>query len=158
MRTAASIALTAFFGIASARIVGLAAPSIIAPNSEITVTLITENYIQSVADISAAFSLSTASTTNYLGAPYLGSFYLGPDKSNIVANVTLTVNTPNDLTGIRFLNGAVTSLYGASYGPVTVIFHVPVSPGTTTSDTLNSDVGGINSCTNDIGFRGCLLI
>ncbi|KAK4494548.1 hypothetical protein PRZ48_013904 [Zasmidium cellare] len=134
----------ALAGAASARIVGLAAPATIAPDSNITLTLITENYIQSVKDLSAAFALSPQITNGFLGTQYLGSFYLGPDKSNVLNNLTFTVTTPSDISSVKYITGAVNSLYGASNGPVTLQFNVPTTPGTETSEKLNSDVGGIN--------------
>lgn len=71
----------AIAGAASARIVGLAAPKVIAVNETFTVTLLTENYIQSVKDLVAALSLSPrADADGFIGTEYLGSFYLGPGK------------------------------------------------------------------------------
>ncbi|KAF2162582.1 hypothetical protein M409DRAFT_27203 [Zasmidium cellare ATCC 36951] len=134
----------ALAGAATARIVGLAAPATIAPNSNITLTLITENYIQSVKDLSAAFALSPQITNGFLGTQYLNSFYLGPDKSNVLNNLTFTVTTPSDISSVKYITGAVNSLYGASNGPVTLQFDVPTTPGTETSDDLNADVGGTN--------------
>lgn len=134
----------ALVGAATARIVGLAAPATIAPNSNITLTLITENYIQSVKDLSTAFALSPQSTSGFLGTQYLGSFYLGPEKSNVLTNLTFTVTTPSDISSVKYITGAVNSLYGASNGPATYQFNVPTTPGDQTSEKLNSDVGGIN--------------
>ena len=70
----------AFLQAATARIVGLAGPSQITPGSTIDVTLITENYIQSVADISAAFALSPNNFPGALGFDFLGDFFIGPSK------------------------------------------------------------------------------
>lgn len=138
------LSLLGLAGVATARIVGMAAPAMIAPNSNITITLITENYIQSVQDISAAFALSTQLTPGFLGTQYLGSFYLGPEKSNVLTNLTFSVTTPSDVSSVKYITGAVNSLYGVSSGHVTLQFDVPMTSGDETSDTLNSDVGGIN--------------
>lgn len=71
--------ISALLGIASARIVGVAAPTELAPGADLEVTLITENYIQSVLDVSAAVGLSPVVFPDTLGV-YVGSFYLGPGK------------------------------------------------------------------------------
>ena len=64
-------------GLATARIVGVAAPSQLAPGADFELTLITENYIQTVVDVSAAVGLSSVVYPDTLGS-YIGSFYLGP--------------------------------------------------------------------------------
>ena len=65
--------------VASARIIGIAAPSTIAPNSKFSITILTENYIQSVDDISAVFGLTQRPGLGYIGN-VLTSTYLGPCK------------------------------------------------------------------------------
>ena len=71
----------ALLGVASGRIVGLAAPKVIVANETFTVTLITENYIQSVKDLVAAFALTPrVDLDGFIGTEYLGSYYLGPGK------------------------------------------------------------------------------
>ena len=80
-------------GAVSARIVGIAAPSTIAPNSNFTITIITENYIQSVLDISAIFGLTQHPSPGSIGN-YLTSTYLGPCKKNTAKYSP----TPQELT------------------------------------------------------------
>lgn len=75
--------------LASAIISGIAVPSTIARGSTIPVTIITANYIQSVADIAIAFGLTSVDAqtdgsqplyNESVGRVLLGSEYLGPGK------------------------------------------------------------------------------
>jgi hypothetical protein len=134
--------------LASARLTGIAAPSVLAPNSTFTLTLLSEGYIQSVADISVAWGFSLA--PGYPGS--LGSFtnsaYLGPDKSNQgQQNVTLTATAPAGLAMDAYagkdvlLSAGIYSLYGAS-GSVTVTgFNVTVRVGESTGDEVVQSEG-----------------
>jgi hypothetical protein len=152
MWTTTILSLAAICGLATARISGIAAPAVIAPNSTFTITILTENYIQSVKDISAAFALSPIATDGYLGVDYLGSFYLGPDKSNILTNLTFEVTAPATANA-KFLTAAINSLYGASNSPVTETFSVPVSIGEETSGELNSSRDRSNICSSGVVSR-----
>jgi hypothetical protein len=59
----------------SARIVGIAAPAILTPNTTFTLTLITENYQQAVSDIAVAWGFTLPNAGNPTGFPYsLGAF------------------------------------------------------------------------------------
>jgi len=81
-------ALTLLTPLASAIITGIAVPSTIARNSTIPITIITANYIQSVADIAISFGLTSLSSqlgdqpfyNESVGSTLLGSLYLGPSK------------------------------------------------------------------------------
>jgi hypothetical protein len=125
--------------LASARIIGLSAPSALTPNSTFTFTLLTENYIQSVADVAVAWGFQRVTPANPTGYPYtLGSFtnssYLGPEKSNTLANVTVDAVVPAALgdeswKGDVVFSVAVMSLYGASGGPSTAGWNVTVKIG-----------------------------
>lgn len=131
---------------ASARIIGISAPTTLAPNSTFNLTLLTENYIQSVSDISVAwgYSLSPGYPTT-LGS-FVQSSYLGPNKSNTLENVTVQATVPAQLeneayNGTLVLSAAVYSLYGAS-GTVSVAgFNVSVEVGEETSETVVSSDG-----------------
>lgn len=125
----------------SARIIGLAAPSTITPSTPFNITLLTENYIQSVADIAVAWGFQIPTSANPTGYPYtLGSFanssYLGPNKSNVLENVTVEASVPATLeTGKDVVLGvAVMSLYGASAGPVTTGWNVTIHVGENEGD------------------------
>jgi hypothetical protein len=141
---AATFASTA---LASARIIGIAAPSTLAPNSTFTLTLLTENYIQSVADIAVAYGFQLPTETNPTGYPYTlgqfpGSSYLGPNKSNTLQNVTVQGRVDEGLESESWfgkdvvLSAGVYSLYGASGGPTVTGFNVTVKIGEYVSEEL----------------------
>ncbi|KAG4440363.1 hypothetical protein IFR05_004156 [Cadophora sp. M221] len=126
---------------ASARIIGFEAPRTIAAGESFTVSLLTENYIQSVFDVAAAFGIATGNFPADLGI-LVGSGYIGPDLSNRVEKLNFTVSTfENTVHGPAVLSASVFSLYGVAYGPVLVPFNVSVTVGDVTStDTVNTTV------------------
>jgi hypothetical protein len=147
MRSSTLLSSLAFCGAAFGRIVGIAAPSTIAPGANFTITIITENYIQSVLDVSAAFGLSSRIEPDSLGT-YLTSIYLGPSKSNILTNITVPATVPSGTPpGSYDLIGAINSLYGAASSPTTTLFDLPVTISNTTSALLVSTLNGTDSCT-----------
>jgi hypothetical protein len=132
----------ALLSTASARIIGLEAPRTIALGEPFTVSLLTENYIQSVYDVAAAFGISPgAGYPSSLGI-IAGSDYLGPDASNSLEKLNFTISTTkNQVAGPSTLSASVFSLYGAVSGPLLVPFNVSVILGDTTStDTVNSTI------------------
>jgi hypothetical protein len=145
MRFSTITATLASAALAAARINGIEAPSTLAPGKPFALTLLTENYIQSVADIAVAWGFSLA--PGYPGA--LGSFitseYLGPANSNTLKNITLTVTAPEGLAGEAYagkdllLSAAVYSLYGASSGPIVQAFNVTVKAGENTEGLVRSE-------------------
>ncbi|CZT25008.1 uncharacterized protein RCC_10736 [Ramularia collo-cygni] len=148
MLSTSILTLTGLISSATAIITGVAVPSTIAPGSTVSLTLTTANYIQSVADISVAFALSPAIYPGYLGADLLGSFYLGPSKSNVLTNITFDVAVPANVADVKYLTAIITSLYGATHGPVTTQYNVPITIGKDTSDELSSSTSGTNVCTS----------
>lgn len=150
--TSLAAALTSLSA-ASARIIGIEAPSTLAPNSTFNLTLLTENYIQPVADISVAwgYSLSPGYPAS-LGA-FTQSSYLGPNKSNTLENITVEATVPVDLdsdswNGSLTLSAGVYSLYGASSGPSVAGFTVTVQIGDETSEETvqsNGTAWNVNS-------------
>ncbi|KAK3641387.1 hypothetical protein LTR56_006897 [Elasticomyces elasticus] len=132
---------------ASARIAGIAAPSSIVAGSDFTITIITENYIQSVLDVSAAFGFTGTVFPDSLGS-YLTSVYLGPSRSNIFTNISVSANVPASYTaGSSFdLTAAITSLYGAANLPTITFFDLPVTLSNVTSSDLTSTFDGTNAC------------
>ncbi|KAK5692834.1 hypothetical protein LTR17_025244 [Elasticomyces elasticus] len=132
---------------ASARIAGIAAPSSIAAGSDFTITIITENYIQSVTDVSAAFGFTGTVFPDSLGS-YLTSVYLGPSQSNILTNISVSASVPASYAaGSSYhLTAAITSLYGAAYLPTITFFDLPVTLSNVTSSELVSTFEGTNSC------------
>jgi hypothetical protein len=145
MRFSTITASLASAAVASARITGIQAPSTITPNETFTLTVITENYIQSVSDIAVAWGYSLA--PGYPGA--LGAFgsseYLGPNKSNTLQNITIQTTAPAGLSNEAYagkdllLSAAVYSLYGASSGPVVEAFNVTVKVGDKTEGSVRSE-------------------
>ncbi|EKD13595.1 uncharacterized protein L3040_009005 [Drepanopeziza brunnea f. sp. 'multigermtubi'] len=141
-----SSALTAltFLVPANARIAGVAAPAVIAPGTPFVVQLLTENYIQTVYDVSAAFGLSPA--PGYQGAlgTTIGSVYIGPGKSNILEPLNFTVSIDSDtIYGQKTLTAAVMSLYGVSSSPALTGFNVTVTVGKETSTDYVQSSGSI---------------
>jgi hypothetical protein len=70
--------------LASAVITGITAPSTLAPNSIFFLTLISENYIQSVADIAVAWGSDLAPAHPGALGPYSDSAYVSPSLSMLV--------------------------------------------------------------------------
>jgi hypothetical protein len=130
--------------LASARINGIQAPATLEPNKPFELTILTENYIQSVADISVAWGFSLAPGYPGTLGSFISSEYLGPSKSNTLQNITLTVQAPEGLSGEAYagkdllLTAAVYSLYGASSGPVVQAFNVTVKAGEKTEGEVTS--------------------
>lgn len=144
MRVSALAATLAAASLSSARIVGIAAPSTIAPNSTYTLTLLTENYIQSVADIAVAWGFSTPPGFQYSLGSFVTSSYLGPTKSNTLKNVTIEASAPAGLENWQgkevLLSAGVYSLYGVSSGPTVLNANVTINVGEKTSnDVVTSD-------------------
>ena len=140
MRTSTLLSTLATATLASARIVGLAAPRTLAPSQPFTLTLISENYIQSVADISIAWGYSPAPGFPQTLGAYTNSSYLGPSKSNQRNNITLETVAPAELDIFADKNvtlaASLFSLYGASGSPAVLSFNVTVNVGDETSEEL----------------------
>lgn len=138
--TTLTAALTAA-SLTSARIIGISAPSTVAPNEPFNLTLLTEGYIQTVADISVAWGYTFTPYNKTIGS-LVSSAYLGPDKSNTRENVTVPATAPASFNGTSYfgkdivLTAAVTSLYGASGSVTTQGFSVTVKVGDETSEDV----------------------
>ncbi|KAH6675624.1 hypothetical protein B0J14DRAFT_586921 [Halenospora varia] len=122
----------------TARIVGLRAPSQIAPGTPFTLTLLTENYIQSVYDVSAAFGIAPgAGYPQSLGTDLFSSVYIGPAGSNVLNGLNYTVAISKEFAkGEATLSASVMSLYGAVYGPTLVGWNVSVVVGDSVSEGM----------------------
>ena len=148
MRVSTITSTLASAALASARITGIQAPSTIAPDSKFTLTILTENYIQSVADISVAWGYSLAPGYPGTLGSFISSEYLGPDKSNTLENITIEATAPSGLSGEAYagkdllLSAAVYSLYGASSAPIVEAFNVTVKVGETTEGSVASKGSG----------------
>ena len=137
MRTSTTLvsALTLLATSTQARITGFYAPKTVAANSDVKLLIQGENYIQSIQDVAIAFGSQhgTNPTPDSLGT-LLGSKYLGPDDSNVVANITATVHIPSGTPrGKTVLTGSLFSLIGALYEPNVEDFQVTVNVGKFTS-------------------------
>ncbi|KAF9690628.1 hypothetical protein EKO04_011279 [Ascochyta lentis] len=138
---------------ASARIVGIEAPSTLAPNSKFNLTLLTGSYVQSVDDISVAWGYAIAPGYPASLGAFSQSSYLGPKKSNTLEKITVEATVPDGLSsdsynGTLVLTAGVYSLYGASAGPVVAGFTVEVQVGDETSTELvksNGTAWNVNS-------------
>ncbi|KAL9075951.1 MAG: hypothetical protein Q9161_001345 [Pseudevernia consocians] len=130
--------LSLFTAFASASISGIAVPSTIAPGSSFRVTIITEDFIQSVQDVAIAFGLApNAAIANSSLGTLLSSKYLGPDDSNIETNITHIVSIPDGLaTGPIVFTSSLFSLLGADFEPNLQSFSVDVTVGDATSSDL----------------------
>ncbi|KAK1807341.1 hypothetical protein LTR12_018313, partial [Friedmanniomyces endolithicus] len=147
MRSTSLLSILAAASAVSARIAGIAAPESIAAGSNFSITIITEDYIQAVLDLSAAFGLTTKVYPDSLG-PYLTSVYLGPTESNIRTNISVPASVPSsyNVGSTYHLIAAITSLYGAGHSPTTTLFDLAVTVSNATSSSLIATFDGIDSC------------
>ncbi|KAF2418258.1 hypothetical protein EJ08DRAFT_739190 [Tothia fuscella] len=139
--TTSILAATSLLTLASARIIGIAVPDTIKPGDGFNAIIETENYIQSVYDVSIAFGVSPGNgfppALGNLLEP--GSYYLGPEQSNTLYNITkwtgLPASTPK---GEATLSASLFSLYGASKSPTLSNYAVKVTIGDSTSSNYVS--------------------
>ncbi|KAF2119530.1 hypothetical protein BDV96DRAFT_642549 [Lophiotrema nucula] len=139
----------------AARIIGIAAPATLGVNSTFPLTLITEDYIQAVYDVSVAWGFSAAPGHLYSLGEDTQSAYLGPSKSNILTNITIDAKTPENLDSLGgkpekvVLAASLFSLYGVSQGPTVANFNITVNVGSVTGGPIvRSDdfVWGTGQC------------
>ncbi|RMZ68448.1 secreted nis1 [Pyrenophora seminiperda CCB06] len=140
--TSTTASLLATLPLATSRLIGISAPATISPSTTYNLTLLSENYIQSISDV--AFSLGYSTSPSYPGV--LGynvvSHFLGPDLSNQGnKSVVIEVEAParEDLIPGRpegpgegeklLLNVAVFSLLGALKTPFVANYNVSVGFG-----------------------------
>ncbi|KAI8292845.1 hypothetical protein K4K56_005798 [Colletotrichum sp. SAR 10_98] len=137
MQFRASIAAAAsLFALANARIYGIAFPETVKAGDQVNAVIETENYIQSVQDVAIAFGIAPEASA-YPGtlSTVIGSFYLGPEKSNVLDNITETVTIPADLAaGTYVVSAGVYSLYGASSSTTLTNYNVTITVGDATRE------------------------
>ncbi|KAL7932134.1 hypothetical protein V8C35DRAFT_282111 [Trichoderma chlorosporum] len=132
-------ALASFLAVASARIVGIALPETVAAGASVPITVEVQNYIQPVYDVAIVFGFESGDgSPDSLGPQVLGSYYIGPDQSNILTNFSHTVTIPSVSAGKALISASLTSLYGVLNEPVLTSFNVSVTVGQYTSTTLKS--------------------
>jgi hypothetical protein len=123
---------------AQARIENIYVPATIAPTKGFKVILENTNWIINNEQFAVAVGEQpVGGPTDSLGT-LLGSFYLGPDFSNQIGNVTRSVgpHTPTVPSGPVTLVFQVFSAYGASWFPVIEPFAVNVTYGKSNSKNL----------------------
>ncbi|PNP37714.1 hypothetical protein TGAMA5MH_10387 [Trichoderma gamsii] len=132
-------AIIPFLASANAIISGIAVPETIKPGEPFQLTIETQNYIQAVSDISIAVGYQKGDGYPDCLGTVLGSFYLGPSKSNILTNITETLTIPANIAqGDGIISATVYSLYGVSQMPTLVNHNVTITVGSETSKTLKS--------------------
>ncbi|KAK1994595.1 hypothetical protein LX36DRAFT_197894 [Colletotrichum falcatum] len=132
----AAAAASSLLALADARIIGIAAPQTVRAGDQVTAIIETEGYIQSVLDVAIAFGMApeAAAYPGTLGQNVLGSFYLGPEKSNSDVNLTQALTIPPGLVaGEYVLAAGLYSLYGASSSATLSNYNVTIFVGNTTS-------------------------
>lgn len=143
--TSTIISSLSLLALTQARIIGLSAPATIAAGQPFTVQLLTENYIQSVYDVGAAFGIAPGSGYP-AGSDYpaslgtvIGSGGIGAAGSNVVTPLSFTVAiAPGYPAGEAILSTSVMSLYGAVAGPTLTGWNVTVTIGSETSGIVSS--------------------
>jgi hypothetical protein len=93
--------------LASAVITGITAPSTLAPNNTFSLTLISENYIQSVAYIAVAWGFDLAPAHPGALGPYSDSAYVSPSLSMLVLK--------NKTRRVLFWEAGVTASCGVQF-------------------------------------------
>jgi hypothetical protein len=71
-------ATTSLAALSAARIVGVAVPATIRAGDGFNAVIITENFIQSVADVAVGFGVAPGAGYGGALGSVLGTFYLGP--------------------------------------------------------------------------------
>ena len=139
MPAVALLSALSLIGSGLAEIVGIEAPSTIAPGVPFTVTLVTEDFIQSIYDVAVAFGIAPSpGVPESLGAVF-ASEYLGPALSNVVTPIDFTVQIDSSTpTGSYLLSASLFSLLGEDAEPSLSTFSVTVAVGTATSTTIVS--------------------
>ena len=126
-------------GPATARIIGIRAPTTIVAGQSFPVSILTENYIQSVEDVSAAWGIFAGAGIGEALGQFLDAKLL-TQYSNTPNPIPFTLTAPSYLSdGEATVSAGITSLYGAGYMPTVEIFNVSVTFGDSVStETVDS--------------------
>ncbi|KAK8159499.1 hypothetical protein IWX90DRAFT_488952 [Phyllosticta citrichinensis] len=138
--------LVSLASLASARITGITLPTKIGVNEVFNVTIKSENYIQSIADIAFAFGVIQPqyADAGSLGMYLVGESFLGPTFSNQISDFIVPVGPiPDNVPkGETLFNAALFSLLGSRFAPTTFIWNATVTLQNTTdySQTITSTI------------------
>ncbi|KAF2089699.1 hypothetical protein K490DRAFT_21974, partial [Saccharata proteae CBS 121410] len=119
----------------TARIIGITVPAQVGAGDTFDAIIRTENYIQTVEDVSIVFGIAPSEYAypGELGTELLTQKTLGPELSNTVSNITAKITLPASTPqGSSILAAALYSLYGARYGPTITNYNVTVVVANTT--------------------------
>lgn len=83
MHFSLALAATSLLALAEGRIVGISVPETIKPGDDFKAVIITENYVQSVADVAIAFGYTPDKGFPGTLGRLADSFYLGPGKASL---------------------------------------------------------------------------
>ena len=153
MRFTTLAATLATASLASARLVGIAAPSTLTPDTRFNLTLISENFSQAVAEVAVSWGFSTSPGFPGNLGYNVQSVFLGPGSSNTLDNITILAEVPKleDLVpgspegaDELLLNVAIFSLNGALGFPFVSGFNVTVNIG---NETDGSEVSSYDRLT-----------
>ncbi|KAF1955061.1 hypothetical protein CC80DRAFT_493403 [Byssothecium circinans] len=128
--------------LSTAILTGISVPATLAPSAPYTITLLSENYIQAVADVAVAWGYATPASAypRTLGG-YTSSSYLGPDKSNQLENVTVETTAPAELGNLgteAVVSVSLFSLFGKGGTPSVQTWNVTVGVGESVSGEVVS--------------------
>ncbi|RPB24676.1 hypothetical protein L211DRAFT_837037 [Terfezia boudieri ATCC MYA-4762] len=145
MRLGRILAVTAavFAHVVSGIITGIAVPETIKAGEGFNLIIMTSNFPQSVYDVSVAVGIAPGSGFPDSLGQVLGSYYLGPEQSNVLYNITKWVPLPATIPmGRAKVSAAITSLLGAAAFPVVNTYNVSITVGTFTSNNYVSSLWG----------------
>ncbi|KAL1621733.1 hypothetical protein SLS56_009037 [Neofusicoccum ribis] len=136
--------LLSISSMAAARVTGITLPKQVATGSNFTAFVNTENYIQSIADVSIAFGAAPAEYAyeKTLGTVLLAEKTLGPELSNVIQNISIPLTIPADFQkGETLITASLFSLTGARYSGTIQYFNVSVTVADVTdaSEFVSSD-------------------
>jgi hypothetical protein len=92
-----------------------------------------------VYDVAIAFGITPNNGFEGAIGNVLGSYYLGPEQSNTLTNITKWVDVPSSTQqGPATIAAGLFSLYGASSSTTISNYEVSVNVGSSTSTTYKS--------------------
>ncbi|KAF8417922.1 hypothetical protein EV426DRAFT_620892 [Tirmania nivea] len=137
-----AIAAAALAPIVSGIITGIAVPDTVKAGEGFNLRITTSNYIQRVYDVSVAVGIAPGDGFPDSLGQVLESYYLGPEQSNILTNITKWVPLTNIGKGPARVTAAITSLWGAAAFPQITTYNVSVTVGDYTSNNYVSSLRG----------------